>query len=301
MTVAVAFGVVFGAMLGAPASSAQDTPDLWVTTSMLTPRNSHSLTELSDGRVLAAGGWDGAAPLASAEIFDPARRAWTPTGALSETRAYHTAARLPDGRVLVAGGWDLLGRPLTTTEIYDPAAGPDAEALATAEVYDAKVAVWQTAGALAEGRCWPTATVLADGRVLLVGGRDREGEPVGSAELYDPIKDAWTPAGKLLTPRLDHTATLLPDGRVLVAGGYDGSGYLASAEIYDPTTNAWSAAGDLNARASQPCRRPAARRPGVGRRRRSGGPAQPGGRSMIPPQAARRRPGRCRHATRHSC
>ena len=265
--------------LAYPASSAQDAPDLWVAAAMRTPRNSHSLTELLDGRVLAAGGWDGTAPLASAEIFEPERQAWTPTGALSETRAYHTAARLPDGRVLVAGGWDLSGRPLTTTELYDPGTavwrpgaalaegraghvavtladgrilvaagcGPKAETLATAEVYDAKAAVWQEAGALAEGRCWPTATVLADGRVLLVGGRGGEGRPVGSAELYDPAKDAWTPAGKLLTPRLEHTATLLPDGRVLVTGGYDGSGYLASAEVYDPATNTWQAAGELTA------------------------------------------------------
>lgn len=261
-----------------PVSQAQDAPDLWVTAAMRTPRNSHSLTELQDGRVLAAGGWDGIAPLASAELFDPAQRAWTLTGALSETRAYHTAARLPDGRVLVAGGWDLLGRPLTTTEIYDPAAGvwqpgaalaegraghvavslPDgrilvaagcgqgAEAVATAEIYDPAAALWQPAGALAEGRCWPSATRLADGRVLLVGGRGRDGQALARAELFDPTTNAWMPAGRLLTPRLEHTATLLPDGRVLVAGGYDGSGYLASTEIYDPATNAWTPAGELN-------------------------------------------------------
>ena len=100
VTLAVLAGA-FLLSLAYPASSAQDTPDVWVTAAMRTPRNSHSLTELQDGRLLAAGGWDGTAPLASAELFDPAQRAWIPTGALSETRAYHTAARLPDGRAAV--------------------------------------------------------------------------------------------------------------------------------------------------------------------------------------------------------
>ncbi len=261
--------------LAYPASSAQDAPDLWVAAAMRTPRNSHSLTELLDGRVLAAGGWDGTAPLASAELFDPAQQAWRPTGALSETRAYHTAARLPDGRVLVAGGWDLLGHVLTSTEVYDPAAGAWAPAAALqggraghiavalldgrilaaagcaetgvrrdAEVYDPKVDAWQAAGDLAEGRCGPTATVLADGRVLVVGGRDPAGQALASTELYDPAQNVWLPAGRLTTPREGHTATRLPDGRVLVVGGFNGA-YLASAEVYDPVKNSWTPTGAL--------------------------------------------------------
>lgn len=246
--------VLVGTLLFAlayPVSQAQDAPDLWVTADMRTPRNSHSLTELQDGRILAAGGWDGTAALASAELFDPVRRVWTPTGALSETRAYHTAARLPDGRVLVAGGAEgragHVAATLTDGRILVAAGcGRGDAAMATAEVYDPGSATWRTAPALTEGRCWPSATVLADGRVLLVGGRGRNGQAVGGAELYDPTQNAWTPAGRPLTPRLEHTATLLPDGRVLVIGGYDGNGYLASAEIYDPATNAWRAAGELN-------------------------------------------------------
>ena len=60
-------------------------------------------------------------------------------------------------------------------------------------------------------------TVLKDGRVLVVGGANRE-EPIG-AELYDPVTDEWSAAGDADTNRLGHVATLLDDGRVLVSGG----------------------------------------------------------------------------------
>jgi len=62
---------------------------------MNTVRNSHTATRLPNGRVLVAGGWDGATTLASAELYDPATKAWMPAGALREARAFHIAARLP--------------------------------------------------------------------------------------------------------------------------------------------------------------------------------------------------------------
>ena len=178
---------VFLLSLAYPASSAQDTADQWITANMITPRNSHSLIELLDGRILATGSWDETAPLASAELHDPARRAWLPTGTLSETRAYHTATRLPDGRVLVAGGWDLLGRPLTTTEIYDPATGS-----------------WQPGTALAEGRAGHVAVALADGRILVAAGCSPNAEALASGSVnYGLCSElGWTPCTQAQAPML---------------------------------------------------------------------------------------------------
>lgn len=256
--------------------AAQTTDEPWIEAAMITPRNSHSLTLLLDGRVLAAGGWDGASPLASAEIYDSRTDVWQPASPLREARVFATASLLPDGRVWVAGGWDVLGQALTSTEMYDPQAdvwqpGPaltfgraghtatlladgrmllvggytDGGLQARAELYDPATATGMPAGSLRTARAHHTATRLSNGRVLVVGGWDDQGRPLASTELYDPAQNAWQPAAELAIARLDHTATLLPDGTVLVAGGWNGS-YLAGAEVYDPARDAWAASGDLN-------------------------------------------------------
>lgn len=124
---------------------------------MTDPRYKHTATLLLDGRVLLAGGAKGKFygetfrddPLASAELYDPTTRNFSPTGSMSNPRFQHTAARLQDGRVLVAG-------PNATAELYDPD-----------RAFFAPVA-----GSLILTRRFPSATLLTDGRVLVAGGLD---------------------------------------------------------------------------------------------------------------------------------
>src|SRR5205085_4372648 len=72
-----------------------------ITGSLNTGRGSHTATLLPNGRVLVAGGDDGA----SAELYNLTTGTWNYTGSLSP-REDHTATLLPNGRVLVAGGDD---------------------------------------------------------------------------------------------------------------------------------------------------------------------------------------------------
>jgi hypothetical protein len=69
----------------------------------------HTLTMLSDGRVLAVGGWsDSTSPQASAaslEVYDPRTGTWELLPVrLARPRHDHVALLLPDCRVLIAGG-----------------------------------------------------------------------------------------------------------------------------------------------------------------------------------------------------
>ena len=99
------------------------------TGSLVVARGFHTATLLSDGRVLIAAGSDrggvagGLLPVASAELYDPKRGTFRPTGSLATARSFHTATLLSDGRVLVAGGgvagWTY-GHFLASAEIYDP-------------------------------------------------------------------------------------------------------------------------------------------------------------------------------------
>jgi large repetitive protein len=229
----------------------------------LAPRLGHTATLLNDGRVLHAGGTNGAtAFLGSSQIFDPKTRTWATVGALNTPRAFHVATPLADGRVFVVGGVDVGG------------------ALAAAEIYDPVAETWTPVASMNTTRVMHSATRMRNGKILVVGGRNgSSGNAVrDSAEIYDPVANQWhaaaaggqgnatgavlLPSGKVLQlpnfiydPALDTwelsvlhdgntigtstaTATLLPDGRVVGTGSFFYSNSYQPA-IYDPAKHLW--------------------------------------------------------------
>ena len=174
---------------GEPAGPAAGATGQWTAAApMSQARSGATATRLLDGRVFVAGGvslagGDGSDrfdSLASAELYDPATRAWNTTGPMSEARGLHTATLLLDGRVLVAGGNDA-NRAVIYAELYDPASG-----------------TWTATGPLIAARYGHTAAVLRDGRVLVTGGSDAD-SAVTDAELYDPASGSWSVTGDMAT------------------------------------------------------------------------------------------------------
>jgi hypothetical protein len=204
------------------------------TGSMAYERSNHTATLLADGRVLVAGGHSassGFSPLVSAEIYDPATGAFTPTGSMTQARYWHTATTLPDGRILMAGG-----------------------ATASAEIYDPATATFTATGSMTESRWKHVAASLLDGRVLIAGGLDG-GYVVPTGETYDPNSGTFTSAGSMAETRAyGATATTLPDGRVLITGGAkNGCGsasiceppILKLTEFFDPALDSFVATGSM--------------------------------------------------------
>ncbi|MFD9193227.1 DUF6603 domain-containing protein [Streptomyces phaeochromogenes] len=200
---------------------------------------------LPGGAVLVAGGRDRTGrALATAALFDPVRRTWTPARDLATARRGHTLTALADGRALVTGGLGADGKALTTAEIYDPVA-----------------TTWTTVPPLPTARFGHSATLLADGRVLVAGGSGPRGDQghtaLDSVDLFDPRTGTWAQGEARPKPMTDarsgHRAVLLSDSRrrVLVIGGAlptgGGEAALAYCESYDPTTNSWTPAGSLAA------------------------------------------------------
>lgn len=104
-------------------------------------------------------------------------------------------------------------------------------------------------GQMAAARFDHAAALLPNGRVLIVGGIERNGVMQASAELFYPVTGRFTETGK---PVALHgwgvTSTLLKNGKALIAGGStgcDSACYTRSAELYDPATGRFAPTGSM--------------------------------------------------------
>jgi len=242
---------------------------------LITKRAFHTSTVLPTGHILTCGGSDGARPLSSCELMDPATKVWTQTAAMKMARANHTATLLPNGNVLVAGGVNPSGVAISSAEVFYPDTQrwvatspmiqarqlhsatllPDGNVLvaggatlstyaATAELYISSTAYWlSTVTGLVNGRSQHTATLLKNGNVLLAGGINGFG-PMRQTEIYNYQTRSFGAAGNMNRTKYAHTATLLRDGNVLAVGGSDGIDATGICEIYNGT--AWSYTGGMN-------------------------------------------------------
>ncbi len=173
--------------------------------SMQTPRTDHTATLLNNGLVLIAAGGNSASfddgPIASAELYDPSKKSFIPTGALNVPRYKHAAALLPDGRVIVLGG--------TSFRLWE-------DRKASAEIYDPATGQFTPTGSLntARYKIRDAVLLLPNGKILVAGGGARP-------EIFDPATGIFSAvSGGVGAARQYATATLLPNGEVLILGGY---------------------------------------------------------------------------------
>jgi hypothetical protein len=167
--------------------------------------------------------------VSTAELYDPTRGIWTPTGSLQTRRGSHTATLLPNGKVLIAGGTGLTSSQAST--------GPFDAVLASSEIYDPTTGSWAPTASMGQPRQHHTATLLANGKVLVAGGDNYFGGVLPTtAEVYDPDTGKWSPTLPLVSGRHEHIAALLPNGKVLVAGGFNTSDSGPTTELFDPAS-----------------------------------------------------------------
>jgi hypothetical protein len=205
---------------------------------MMTARQRHTATLLTDGRVLVTGGCstsDCAGATNSAEIYDPTQDTWTAAMSMNTARMFHTATLLPtSGRVLVTGG-------CVDNSCLNP---PSSMVTNSTQEYDPANDVWVMSLVMGSKRFQHSATLLSTNPdiVLVAGGGDGSMQ-LASAELYSA---GWTPTGSMAQRRRAFSATQVIDGRVLAAGGYDGVS-LNGAELYSPPpVGTWASAGTMS-------------------------------------------------------
>ncbi len=203
-------------------------------------RSHHAATRLADGRVLVTGGTthdssDGQnrfVALATAELYDAARDAWTPAAPMAEARNGHTATLLADDTVLVVGGAREQRVHLASVERYVPTTG-----------------TWRAEGPLGVARWLHAAVRASDGRVVVVGGRSNVGQggkgpgvSIAQVEAFDATADAgaWAPLPAMSEPRQRTAVVALEsDGGVVVIGGQTATSSTNYAETWTPGLPEW--------------------------------------------------------------
>jgi hypothetical protein len=208
----------------------------------------HTATRLNDGRVLIAGGLDGAAVnnWHTAEIYNPVTNTFSPTtNNMSGPRAAHTATLLNDGRVLIAGGNTMfavvsVGNYITVFST----------ALNTTEIFDPVTNTFSPGPVMSTARLGHEAVKLPNGLVLLVGGING-GINLGvtalptftnTTQLFNPATNTFTNSGNVTSSRLKPLLKVLPSGNVLMAGGAAGT-FLTAASTCEirNASGVWSA------------------------------------------------------------
>jgi large repetitive protein len=177
-----------------------ETGTFTLTGNLNTARGLHTATLLNGGDVLIAGGSPSDAsnevPLASAELYNPATRTFSPTGNLNAPRTFASATLLNNGTVLIAGG--------------EGPGSPNLVALTSAEVFDPVAGTFSSTGSLGVPRAARAAALLANGTVLLAGGYDLPSAKA-PAELYEPAT--------FMPPGLQSIA-VSPGGMTVSPGAY---------------------------------------------------------------------------------
>ena len=100
---------------------------------------------------------------------------------------------------------------------------------------------------LSTPRVGHTSTLLTDGRVVVIGGADKDG-PMAAVAVLDPSDGSWSVSEDLPNPRAFHSATLLADGRILVAGGIgiECCSGVTEVDLFDPDSGTWSSANRMS-------------------------------------------------------
>ncbi len=174
------------------------------TEAVLAARAAHTMTPLTSGDLLVAGGCDvDGCSTATSSTFVLSGATVTRAADLTQPRDAHTAVTLADGRVLVVGGF----------------AGEGQAPLASAELFDPETGQWTTTGSLRRGRGGHAAALLGDGRVLVAGGWVGPSTYTDTTEIYDPRTGEFVAGPRLPVAADGLTAAPLPDGCVLVVGG----------------------------------------------------------------------------------
>lgn len=175
------------------------------------PRELHTASLLSDGRVLVTGGIYQGITLAHSEIYDPRKGSWEVIRPMKTGRSRHTATLLKDGRILIIGGSD--GKALNIRTVW----GIATQRYASCEIYNPKTGEWTMTDSMKVGRAtFMDAILLSNNKVLVGGGL---GEAGNTWEIFDVANEKWEAIGFWKDSIYAHRMAYIPSSNQVVKIG----------------------------------------------------------------------------------
>jgi len=172
-----------------------------------------------DGRVFAAGGFDGQNIVNSVEAYDPRMKNWMTVAPLLTPRSAGSCVALGD-RLWVMGGSS--GNRLRTVEFYEPR-------LNKWEPFHVDMIETRSAG----------CAVGCLQQLFSLGGIDNSQNIHYSMECLDSETAQWSFRKNMAVSRMDSSAVVVSDS-IMVGGGQNGD-VLSSCEFYRPELDEWQA------------------------------------------------------------
>ncbi len=209
-----------------------------------TARSNHSMTELSDGKILVFGGKNANnATTQSYEIYRPSNQNWqTFPGTSLTARSHHTATKLSDGRVVIIGGKDTGGFPVSTIHILKN---------------DENWLTPNTPAGFNSAIFGHTANLINQNKILIIGGSIYNNssssfsstKQVGILTISSENELSWDALAELPIGRQNHTATIV-DQDVYIIGGFkiqgNSSYTLGTILKLNLTNNTWTSINNIN-------------------------------------------------------
>ena len=178
--------------------------------------------------LIVAGGWGPDNEKAPVEVMDTESLCWSTAANLPHPRHQLTAAICGD-RLYLGGGFQesIAVRSVLTCSVIDliQSAVPQSQSLASRvssslTLHPPPPTVWSETAKLPVRR---SSLVTLQGRLLAVGGCDRDGNDSSAVLQYDTATNTWKITSQMKNKRFQCLTASLPGNKIIVVGGHYGS------------------------------------------------------------------------------
>ena len=177
--------------------------------SMPTKRCSTTAVAVND-HLIVAGGRHGpycTDAIAIVEVMDCTSRVWSTKESLPRPSCLASAAIFAEDRLYMLGGWDDKDKvksvlTCSLSKLFQSVPSPSG--------------IWRR---VANAPAYLTTCVVVDGRLLAVGGCDKDNRATAAVHVYNPSTDSWHVISHMVAAKWYCLAAVLPTNEMIVVGG----------------------------------------------------------------------------------
>ena len=213
----------------------------WTPVANFAPSGVGTMLLLTDGTVLAQGGWGAASTIwhrLTPDIHGSyVNGTWSTVAPMNYTRLYYSSAVLRDGRVLIAGAE--YGTGTTNSEVYDPVNNIWTTVLLPPGLITSNNNPDPTTGQNSAGFLDSVSKILPNGNVLVA---PVEPASYGGTVIFNPTLNSWSAGPTLFRGFYQDEASWvkLADDSILTVDPFG-----TNSERYIPSLNRWINDGEL--------------------------------------------------------